>query len=45
MTSLGYGAATTLVCWIVFDWALNVAWPQSLLGNLVPALRAATGLM
>jgi hypothetical protein len=43
--ALGYAAATTLVCWIVFHWALRVAWPQSLLGDLVPALRAYTGLI
>jgi len=33
----------TRIRWIAFDWALPVAWPQSLLGNLLPALRAATG--
>jgi hypothetical protein len=30
---------------VVFHWALNVAWPQSLLGNLFPELRAVTGLI
>jgi len=43
--ALGYAAGTTLVCWIVFDWALRVAWPQSLLGNMFPALRGAIGLI
>jgi TctA family transporter len=43
--SLGYAAATTSVCWVVFNWALNVAWPHSLLGDVLPALRAATGLI
>ncbi len=43
--SFGYAAATTCVCWIVFEWALKVAWPQSFIGNLVPALRASTGLI
>lgn len=43
LSSLGYATATTLTCWGVFDWALSVAWPQSLLGNLFPALRSATG--
>jgi putative tricarboxylic transport membrane protein len=43
--SLGYAAATALVCWAVFQWGLQVAWPQSLLGDLLPGLRAATGLI
>ena len=43
--SFGYATATACVCWIVFEWALRVAWPQSLVGNLVPALRASTGLI
>jgi hypothetical protein len=43
--SLGFAAATTLVCWVVFHWALGVAWPQSLLGDLFPALRASTRLI
>jgi len=29
----------------VFQWALGVAWPQSLLGDLFPALRAYSGLI
>jgi hypothetical protein len=43
--SLGFAAATTLVCWVVFQWALSVAWPQSLLGDLFPALRAYSRLI
>jgi len=43
-TALGFAAATTLVCYVVFHWALAVAWPPSLLGDLFPALRAATRL-
>jgi len=43
--SLGYAAATTLVCWVVFNWALNVAWPHSFLGDALPMLRAVTGLI
>ena len=43
--SLGYAAATTLVCTIVFNWALQIAWPPSLLGDLFPALRAYTHLV
>jgi len=45
LPSLGYAAATTLLCWVVFHWALGVAWPQSLLGDLFPELRAYTGLI
>jgi putative tricarboxylic transport membrane protein len=45
LPSLGYAAATTLLCWVVFHWALGVAWPQSLLGDLLPDLRASTGLI
>jgi len=43
--ALGFAAATTLLCWVVFQWALGVAWPQSLLGDLFPALRAYSGLI
>jgi putative tricarboxylic transport membrane protein len=45
MESLGYAAATTLVCWLVFDVALHVVWPRSLLGDMLPLLSAATGIM
>ena len=45
LPSLGYAAGTTLLCWVVFHWALGVAWPQSLLGDLFPDLRAYTGLI
>jgi len=44
-TALGFAAATTLVCYVVFQWALAVAWLPSLLGDLFPALRAATRLI
>jgi TctA family transporter len=44
-SSLAYAAATTLICWVVFHWALNVAWPHSLLGDMLPILRTATGLI
>jgi len=43
-TALGFAAATTLVCYVVCNWALTVAWPPSLLGDLFPDLRAATRL-
>ena len=45
LESLGYAAATALVCWVVFQWGLQVAWPQSLLVDLFPALRSATGVI
>jgi len=43
-TALGFAAATTLICYVVFHWALAVAWPPALLGELFPDLRAATRL-
>jgi putative tricarboxylic transport membrane protein len=45
LAAIGYAAGTTFVCWVVFDWALKVHWPQALLGNFFPALRSATGLI
>jgi hypothetical protein len=45
VTALGFCVATALVCYVVFQWALAVAWPPSLLGDLFPALRAATRLI
>ena len=44
-SSLGYAAATGTVCWVVFNWALNVVWPHSLVGDMMPILRSATGLL
>jgi putative tricarboxylic transport membrane protein len=44
-SSFGYAAGTTIVCWLVFAWALNAIWPHSLLGEMLPALRSATGLI
>lgn len=43
--SLGYAAATSLVCWLVFDLALHAAWPRSWLGDLLPNLSAGSGLI
>jgi putative tricarboxylic transport membrane protein len=40
-----YAAATTLLCWVLFHRLLAVAWPQSLLGDYFPALRAALGFI
>ena len=43
--SFGYAAATTILCLGVFHWGLQVAWPPSVLGDMFPALRAATHLI
>jgi hypothetical protein len=39
------GALTALMCWGLFHKLLAVAWPQSLLGDMFPALRAALGFI
>jgi TctA family transporter len=40
-----FGAAMTMFCWAVFDQGLSVPWPQSVLGDIMPSLRDATGLL
>jgi TctA family transporter len=45
LSSLGFALATTLLCWALFDQALAVAWPHSLLGDEFPDLRARIGLI
>jgi hypothetical protein len=40
-----FGVAMTLFCYAVFDRGLSVPWPQAVLGDWVPALRDASGLM
>jgi putative tricarboxylic transport membrane protein len=40
-----YAAATALLCWGLFHKLLTVAWPQSLLGDFFPALRATLGFI
>jgi putative tricarboxylic transport membrane protein len=40
-----YAFATTFLCWGLFHKLLAVAWPQSLLGDLFPALRASLGFI
>ena len=40
-----FGVAMTLFCYIVFDRGLSVPWPQAVLGDWMPALRDASGLM
>ena len=37
--------ATAGFCWFVFDRLLSLPWPRSLIGDLIPPLRAATGLL
>jgi hypothetical protein len=39
------GVVTALLCWGLFHRLLAVAWPQSLLGDVFPALRAALGFI
>ncbi len=39
------GVATAALCWGLFNELLAVAWPQSLLGDMLPALRAALGFI
>jgi putative tricarboxylic transport membrane protein len=41
--SVIYAVTTALLCWGLFHKLLAVAWPQSLLGDYFPALRAALG--
>ncbi len=40
-----FAVAMGIFCWAVFDRALSVPWPQAVLGDMVPILRDATGLM
>lgn len=41
VSGLGVGG----FCWVVFHLLLHVIWPESLLGDLFPAARAATGFI
>jgi putative tricarboxylic transport membrane protein len=43
--SAAFAAITVLLCWILFDKLLAVAWPASLLGDLLPDLRSALGFI
>jgi putative tricarboxylic transport membrane protein len=45
LASAGFAAATALLCWALFDRALAVSWPHSLLGDAFPELRASIGLI
>ncbi len=40
-----FAVATALLCWVLFHELLAVAWPQSLLGDFFPELRAALGFI
>jgi len=44
-SSAVYAFATALLCWGLFHKLLAVAWPQSLLGDAFPALRATLGFI
>ena len=43
--SLFFAAATALLAWGLFDRLLAVAWPASVLGDLLPQLRAVVGFI
>jgi putative tricarboxylic transport membrane protein len=43
--AVAYAVITTLLCWGLFHKLLAVAWPQSLLGDIFPALRATLGFI
>jgi putative tricarboxylic transport membrane protein len=45
VNSAVYAVATALLCWGLFHKLLAVAWPQSLLGDTFPALRASLGFI
>ena len=45
LPSAGFALGTVLLCWALFDQALAVAWPHSLLGDAFPDLRARIGLI
>ena len=43
--SAGLAIATAFLCWLLFDQALAVPWPESLLGDALPMLRARSRLI
>src|SRR5499427_5055573 len=43
--SFGFAAATTLLCWGLFDRVLSVHWPASVIGDAFPQLRAMFGFV
>jgi putative tricarboxylic transport membrane protein len=45
VSAAAYAAITALLCWGLFHKLLAVAWPQSLLGDFIPALRATLGFV
>jgi putative tricarboxylic transport membrane protein len=44
-TSVLLSVVATLALWLIFDRIFAITWPQSLLGDMVPALRALGGLI
>ena len=45
LRSVVFGAAMMVFAWVVFDRGLHVPWPQAVLGDYMPWLRDASGLM
>jgi TctA family transporter len=45
LRAIAYGLVVAVASWLIFDRGLHVPWPASVLGDLVPALRAATGFL
>jgi putative tricarboxylic transport membrane protein len=44
-SALAASCTATLLIWVLFDRTFALPWPQSLLGDMVPALRDITGLV
>jgi putative tricarboxylic transport membrane protein len=45
LRAVAFAAVTALACWLLFDKVLAVAWPASLLGDLLPDVRSALGFI
>jgi putative tricarboxylic transport membrane protein len=45
VSAVAYAAITALLCWGLFHRLLAVAWPQSVLGDIFPSLRAMLGFI
>jgi putative tricarboxylic transport membrane protein len=45
LSALTLSAGMTILLWVVFDRIFGITWPMSLLGDAVPWLRTATGLL
>jgi hypothetical protein len=40
-TAVISAVATTVLSWVVFDQIFSLVWPQSILGEVMPAFRAS----